>query len=139
MMRNPDKYIRKFFSEKLSGLVVNGKVVKVYDTHTPNNDSQAIILSTQSGSDDWEQKCKITQNKSIKLDIFTRYPVNTGSRAFLDDIVEVVVNSCKPPIIEYFTVQDYSISYPNDLTTKTTTETIFRQIINFNLKLTENG
>lgn len=138
-MKNPDKYIRKFFSERLSGLVVNGKSVRVYDTHTPNNDTQAVILSTQSGSDDWEQKCKVTQNKAINIDIFTRYPANTGSRAFLDDIVEEVVNRCTPPVVENFIVQDFRISYPNDITTKNSTETIFRQIITINLKLTENG
>ena len=48
-MENPNKYIRKYFYDTLNGIVVQGQTVKVYDSHTPNNDNFLIILSTQTG------------------------------------------------------------------------------------------
>lgn len=134
-MNNPDKYIRKYFYDTLSGMVINGKIIPVYDSHTPNNDDYAIILSTQSGSDDWMSKCSVDKNREIIIDIFTRYSGHVGSRAFLDDIVEETLERTKKITIENFTVQYYNVNYPSDLTLVTNTETVFRKLINYSIKL----
>lgn len=134
-MKNPDKYIRKFFNDSLSGMIVNGKQVKLYDVSTPNNEDVLIILSTQSGSDDRVSKCSLDLNRTILIDIITRYKGNIGSRALLDDIVEEVLQRTHNINVENFTVQDYRISYPGDIVTSTTTETIYRKIINYSINL----
>lgn len=134
-MENPNKYIRKYFFDTLNGIIVQGKTVKVYDSHTPNNDNFLIILSTQTGSEDWQSKCSIDKNRSINLDVIVRKSGNVGSRAMLDDIVEEILSRCKNIEIENFKVQYFNVTMPNDLSISTSTETIYRQIINFNFNI----
>lgn len=134
-MENPNKYIRKYFYETLNGIVVNGQSVKVYDSHTPNNDNFLIILSTQTGSEDWQSKCSVDKNRSINLDVIVRKSGNVGSRAMLDDIVEQILSRTKEIQIENFNVQYWNVTMPTDLTTSTSTETIYRQIINYNFNI----
>lgn len=134
-MFNPDKYIRKFFVSALSNMVVGGKTIKVYDTHTPNNEDNLIILSTQTGSNDWETKCGITKNRIIEIQVITRFKGNAGNRQLLDDIIEEIQQRCQNIQIDNFTVQNWSFSVSNDFVSPTTTETIFRKIINYNLKI----
>ncbi len=134
-MENPNKYIRKYFYETLNGIVVQGQTVKVYDSHTPNNDNFLIILSTQTGSEDWRDKCSIDKNRSINLDVIVRKVGNIGSRAMLDDIVEQILLRTKEIQIENFKVQHWQVTLPTDLSISTTTETIYRQIINYNFNI----
>lgn len=116
-------------------MVVSGKTIKVYDTHTPNNEDNLIILSTQTGSNDWETKCGITKNRIIEIQVMTRFKGNAGNRQLLDDIIEEIQQRCQNIQIDNFTVQNWSFSVSNDFATSTTTETIFRKIINYNLKI----
>ena len=132
-MQEPSKWIRQYFVNAFANMVVNGKTVKVYDTHTPNNDDILIILSTQTGSNDRIDKCSITKNRTIEIQVITRYPGNTGSRLLLDDIVEEIQNRIQEIVIPNFKVWYWNISFPQDFTTNTETETIFRKIINYNL------
>lgn len=134
-MENPNKYIRKYFYETLNGIVVQGQTFKVYDSHTPNNDNFLIILSTQTGSEDWRDKCSIDKNRSINLDVIVRKSGNVGSRAMLDDIVEQILVRTKEIQIENFKVQHWQVTLPTDLSISTTTETIYRQIINYNFNI----
>lgn len=134
-MFEPSKYIRKYFVSALSNMVVNGHSVKVYDSHTPNNDDVLVILSTQTGSNDWQDKCSVDKNRTIEIQILTRFKGNTGSRVLVDDISEEIQSRCKNIVIENFEVQDWDISFPNEFFTSTTTETIFRKIINYNLNI----
>jgi hypothetical protein len=135
MMRNPDKYIRKYFYDKLNGINVNGNIIHVYDVNAPVNEKLLIILSTQSGSDDWETKCSIDKNRQITLDVITRYEGTAGSRALLDDIVEKVIDLTQKITIENFTVQYHNVSYPSDMTMNAGTETIHRKLINYSIKI----
>jgi len=132
-MQEPSKWIRQYFVNAFSNMVVNGKTVKVYDTHTPNNDDVLIILSTQTGSNDRIDKCSITKNRTIEIQVITRYPGNTGSRLLLDDIIEEIQNRVQNIQVNNFTVQDWNVQFTNDFATTNTTETIFRKIINYNL------
>ena len=132
-MFNPDKFIRKFFVSALSNMVVSGKTIKVYDSHTPNNDDNLIILSTQLGANDWQDKCGVTFNKTIEIQVLTRFKGSAGNRQLLDDIIEEIQQRCQNIQIDNFIVQDWNFSVSNDFVSTTTTETIFRKIINYNL------
>ncbi len=134
-MQEPKKWIRKYFSTALANMVVNGKTVKVYDSHTPNNDDVLIILSTQTGSNDREVKCSIDKNRTIEIQVITRYKGATGSRLLMDDITEEIQNRITDIQIENFTVNDWSVNFPQEFITTSSTETIFRQIINYNINL----
>lgn len=146
-MKNPDKWIRKYYFTTFSDIVVdgnhymvvNGEKVRICDTMTPDKEDFLIILSTQSGSDQWNNKCSLDKMRDINIDIVTRYDGNVGSRAFLDDIVEEILQRTENITVEHFIVQYYNKSYPLDLNQSSTTETIFRKIIKYSLKLTENG
>lgn len=134
-MQEPKKWIRKYFSTALANMVVNGKTVKVYDSHTPNNDDVLIILSTQTGSNDREVKCSIDKNRTIEIQVITRYKGATGSRLLMDDITEEIQNRITDIQVENFTVNDWSVNFPQEFITTSSTETIFRQIINYNINL----
>lgn len=139
MVKNPDKWIRKYFNDTLSNMVVNGIPVKLYDTYTPNKDTAMIILSTQSGDDQRNNKCSLDKMRDINIDVITRYAGNVGSRAFLDDIIEEILQRTEKITVDHFIVQYYDKSYPLDLNQSTSTETIYRKIIKYSLKLTEDG
>ena len=134
-MENPDKFIRKYFVGKLSGMVVNGKNVVLYDTHSPNNEKVLIILSTQTGSNDWVSKCSVDKNRTILIDIITRYEGDTGGRLLLDDIIEEVLTRVKKIEVENFVVTDYTLTFPQEIITSTNTETIFRKILQYDINL----
>lgn len=137
-MRNPDKYIRKAIFDNLggnAGFLLSGKTVKVYDSATPNNEDFLVILSTQSGSDAQRDKCSISKDRTIVIDCITRYKGNAGSRAMVDDIVEYVLEKLEELQIANFKILNDSISFPSDIVNKTSTESIFRKIINYSLTL----
>jgi len=138
-MRNPDKYIRKYFFDTLNGMVVNGKTIPVYDTNAPNNEKFLVILSTQSGSDNWNSKCSVDKDREILIDVVTRFNGLVGSRVMADDIVEKILELTQDIQIENFTTQYYNKSFPADLTLTQSTETIHRKFINYQIKLKENG
>lgn len=140
MKRNPDKYIRAGLYQILNGMIVDGKTISVYDVNTPNNDEFAIILSTQTGSDNQRNKCYTDLNRQILIDAIHRIKGHTGSRVLVDDMIEECINRISENLqINFFTVQSKSFDYPADLTMNTATETIHRKILRLNLKLIYNG
>lgn len=138
-MRTPDKWIRKYFSETLAGLTVNGKVIPISDMRLPDNSTAYILMTTIDKSHDQETKCNKVWNFQQTLDIVTVYPGNTGSRVLCDDIHEAVINACNTITVENFTVLNKDYEFAPDLSSQTSTQTIFRKIIIFNIKLKENG
>lgn len=138
-MRTPDKWIRKYFSETLTGLIVNGKTIEISDFNLPQNSNSYILMTTQNKTHDQETKCNKVWNFSQTLDVVTTYSGFTGSRVLCDDIHEAVLNACESIQIENFTVLDKGYTFAPDLSTQTSTQSIFRKIIIFNLKLQENG
>ncbi len=136
-MRNPDKWIRKYFANTLNGLTVNGVNVPIYDTLSGAGKAY-IIMSTMAKEESNEVKCEMRWNCEITLDIVTIYD-KKGSRVLVDDISEAVVNNCEDISIENFTVLDYKREYPADISVNTGTQSIFRKLIKYNLKLKQNG
>ena len=138
-MRTPDKWIRKYFTTALTGLTVNGKIIPISDMRLPDNSTAYILMTTQDKSHDQETKCNKVWNFQQTLDIVTIYPGNTGSRLLCDDIHEAVLNACENIVVEHFEVFDKSYEFAPDLSSQDSTQTIYRKIIIFNLKLKENG
>lgn len=137
-MINPDKWIRKYFSESLDNLTIDGNLFKVYDTINHEGGNTYILLSTQSKEESYEVKCSMRWNCEITLDIVTIYN-GTGSRLLADNTAEQVVNICEPIIIENFETIDFSREYPADLSVNTGEQSIFRKLIKYNIKLKQNG
>ena len=138
-MRTPDKWIRKYFTTALTGLTVNGKIIPISDMRLPDNSTAYILMTTQDKSHDQETKCNKVWNFQQTLDIVTIYPGNTGSRLLCDNIEEAVLNVCENIVVEHFEVFDKSYEFAPDLSSQDSTQTIYRKIIIFNLKLKENG
>lgn len=138
-MRTPDKYVRKYFSQTLTGLTVGGKVIPISDFRIPVNSDAYILMTTIDKSHDQETKCDKIWNLSINLDVNTIHSGNTGSRVLCDDIHEAVLNACNQIQVENFKIIDSSYDFAPDLSSVTTTQTHYRKIIIFNLKMQENG
>ena len=138
-MKTPDKWIRKYLSETLTGLTVNGKLIPNSDTRIPANSNAYILLTTIDKSNEQETKCHRVWRVAANLDIVTVYEGNNGSRVFAEDIENAVLALIQNPTIDGFTVESADIDFAPDLSTITTTQSIFRKIIILNLKLKENG
>ena len=138
-MKTPDKWIRKYFSDTLNGLTVSGKVIPISDMRLPSNSSAYILMTTIDKSHDQETKCNKVWNFQQTLDIVTIYAGNSGSRVLCDDIHEAVLNACNNITVEGFTVLNTGYEFAPDLSSSDSTQTIFRKIIIFNIKLQENG
>lgn len=135
----PDKWIRKYLVSALQGLVVNGKSIPVSDMRIPDNSTNYILLTTIDKSNPQESKCNRVWNVAINIDIVTVYQGNSGSRVFAEDIQDAVLSRIANPVIENFTVQSFEVEFSPDLSSVTSTQSIFRKIIIYNLKLKENG
>ena len=138
-MKTPDKWIRKYFSDTLTGLTVSGKVIPISDMRLPANSNAYILMTTIDKSHDQETKCNKVWNFQQTLDIVTIYPRNSGSRVLCDDIHEAVLNACNNITVQGFTVLNTGYEFAPDLSSQDSTQTIFRKIIIFNIKLKENG
>jgi hypothetical protein len=135
-MKNPDKEIRKYFFDTLTG-----EGLAVYDTRAGlDNENQYIILSTQSKVLEEGNKCGSNWNSTTNIEIVEYLPKdgNQGSRVWLNDTEEKITQAYKD--VDYFdnfaiTTRGYNST---DLVTYGTNELIKRTIITINFKLYEN-
>lgn len=139
MMRNPDKYIRQYFYNTLNGMSVNGKTISIHDYRIPDNKDAYILMTTQSKQENNEVKCGLIYDCQITLDVVTIYNNIAGSRLLADDIMEGVINRTQPILIQNFQILTVEKDFPADIYTITSTQSIFRKLIIFNLKIRENG
>lgn len=140
-MKNPDKYIRDYFSTTLNGIEVDGNTIKVYDYRVPKNDNFYILMVNQSSEKVHDTKCDtLAYDCRITLDIVTRFQgKNSGSRLLADNIKEKVMNLTQNITIQNFELSNLNISYPDDLYLITDTQNIFRKLIIYEFKLNQNG
>ena len=137
-MINPDKYIRKYFFDTLNNQVVDTKTITVHDFRAPINKDAYIIMINQSMTPNLDNKCDIVSwNCFIILDVVTVYDNISGSRVLADNIKEMVMNQTQNISVDNFSVDEVTISYPDDLNTITNTQSIFRKLINYEFKLTQ--
>lgn len=137
---NPDKYIRKAVFDATNNIVVSGKTIKTFDSRvTGNVDLYEYILMTAQNKDVLKNnKCDREWETSLLIEIYTRYTSsgNTGSRLFLNDIEQAVMDVLNPKLtIEGFTNVTQNITYETSLETVTDTENIFRSFLRLNLIL----
>lgn len=138
-MRNPDKYIRQYFYNTLNGMSVNGKTISIHDYRIPDNKDAYILMTTQQKSEGDPTKCDTPWDCYITLDVVTIYNNIAGSRMLADDIMEEVMKRTQNVLVSGFTVKKQSLDFPPDISTITSTQTIFRKLVTFNLIISENG
>lgn len=136
--RLPDKWIRRELHDRLDDIIVDSTTVPVYDINATNFDGKYyIILSTQSNTRS-ENKCGGVFNHDILLDIVTRYPLNTGSRVFADDICQQIIDSLEEfemPEDSEMKLHNLNFTLPPDLTSQTQSEIIHRKFIRLQISI----
>ncbi|MCT3788484.1 hypothetical protein HZQ67_14005 [Elizabethkingia anophelis] len=138
-MKNADKWIRKYFVDTLNNMVINGKTITIHDYRIPDNKDAYILMTSQSKQENNEVKCGLRYNCRITLDVVTIYNNIAGSRLLADDIMEEVMNRTQSILIQNFQILTVEKEFPSDISTITSTQSIFRKLIIFNLKIRENG
>lgn len=137
-MINPDKYIRKFFFDALNSKKVDGKTITVHDFRAPLNSDAYILMTNQSMTPNFDNKCDtVSWDCNITLDVVTVYNNVTGSRLLADNIKEMVMNETETISITNFNVDNFRMSFPDDLNLITSTQSIFRKLINYEFKITQ--
>lgn len=137
----PDKYVRKALYTLLNGITVNGNTINIYDTRITGNviPQHYILMTTQTNNVNESVKCGDRYESSILLDIVTRYGAtgNTGSRLLADDIAEAVRNllETKLNLEGGLNVVKQKLDFPNDLSSVTENENIFRKFIRVELTI----
>lgn len=138
----PDKWVRKAIFTQLNNIVVEGNTIPCKDTRVTGNNipQHYILMTTQTNSVDKANKCEYFWNSSILLDIITTYPGagNTGSRVLADNILDRVrdlTNNLTLDVSSGLEVFIQKQDFPNDLTTITRNENIFRKFIRLELTI----
>lgn len=137
----PDKYIRKALYALINGITVNTNTINIYDTKITGSviPSYYVLMSTQTNLVDESVKCGNRWQSSILLDIVTRYKStgNTGSRLLADDITEAIRNLLETDLTLEggLNVIDQKLDFPNDISSVTDNENIFRKLIRIELTI----
>jgi len=138
----PNKWIRKAIFQAINNIVVDGKVVRCYDTNVsgvdvPNN---YVILSTQSNIVEKANKCEYFWNSEILLDIVNIYQSagNMGDRLLTDNITDEVRKLTDVLVLD--SASDLSVisqiqSFPNGLNSTNDNQIIFRNFIRISLRI----
>jgi len=126
--------------DAIDDMEVDGHMIPSYDTYVtgPNQPDFYTLLSTQASAVDKDNKCEWFWDTSILLDVVTRYPRpgNPGSRLLADDIMESVRNLTNDLTLTggLATVSQRQ-SFPNDITTVTSDEIVYRKLMRLELKI----
>lgn len=138
----PDKWVRKAIFTQLNNIVVDGNTIPCKDTRVTGNNipPHYILMTTQTNSVDKANKCEYFWNSSILLDIITTYQGagNTGSRVLADNILDRVrdlTNNLTLDVSSGLEVFIQKQDFPNDLTTITRNENIFRKFMRLELTI----
>ncbi len=138
----PDKWVRKAIFTQLNNIVVDGNTIPCKDTRVTGNNipPHYILMTTQTNSVDKANKCEYFWNSSVLLDITTTYQGagNTGSRVLADNILDRVrdlTNNLTLDVSSGLEVFIQKQDFPNDLTTITRNENIFRKFMRLELTI----
>ena len=137
----PDKYVRKALYALINGITVNTQTINIYDSKITGSviPKYYVLMSTQTNQVDESVKCGNRWQSSILLDIVTRYPStgNTGSRLLADDIAEAIRNLLEADLAldGGLNIIDQKLDFPNDLSSTTENENIFRKFIRIELTI----
>ena len=131
----PDKWVRKAIYDAINDIVVDGITIPCFDSRVTNDNLQHfVLLTTQTNSVDKANKCEDFWNSSILIDVVTSYfgGGNVGNRLLADNIMDAVRNATKNLTLDASSgliVQKQKQDFPNDITTITGTENVFRKIM----------
>ena len=141
----PDKWIRKAVSDALANLEVAGLEIPVFDTRVTRNinkdiPNHYILMTTQSNAVDKNNKCEWFWDSELLLDIITSYdlPGNPGSRVMAEDILDAAmgeINALQLDPVSGLEIITRSFVFPNDISTSTKNENIFRKLVRMELKI----
>lgn len=136
----PDKEIRKAVFALVDGITVDGIVLNCYDSKVTGDVPQHyILMTTQTNRVDESVKCGDRWESSILLDIVTRYLAtgNPGSRLLADNIADAVRALLVPKLTlgQGLNVVHHKLDFPNDLTSTTDNENVFRKFIRLELTI----
>ena len=136
----PDKWIRKAVFDRIHRLGVDfdGEEITIpcYDTIVPEKGKNHYVLMTTQTNTEVPNKCGNGWLSSILLNVVTRYPNtgNTGSRLLADDIANEILtelNDISLDAASGLVIQTKTIDFPNDISSLTESENIFRKLIRY--------
>lgn len=137
----PDKWVRKAVSELLDGITVDGNLINCFDTRVSNNNlNYYILMSTQTNQVSKTNKCEHFYESSILIDVVTKYngSGNVGSRLLADNIMDKVrelTNNLTLDVISGLVVLRQNQDFPNDITTITENQNVFRKFMRLELTI----
>ena len=131
MTKSPDKWIRKGILDAL------GTTHKIYDMRVPATGypSKYIILSTQTKSDNENNKCSGQWDCTILLDLVTRYGStgNPGDRVLVNDLEDYVIQNMLNFNVDGFKVFRIVLESSTSLDNLTDTLNVFRQLVRYRI------
>jgi hypothetical protein len=136
-----DKWIRKAVYTAINNIVVDGVTVPCFDTRVTNNSiDHFVLMSTQTSSVAKANKCEFRWECSILIDVVTSYDGsgNTGSRLLADNIMDSVrnlTNNLTLDITSGLKITNQTQNFPNDITTITNNQNIFRKLMRIELTI----
>lgn len=138
----PDKWIRKAIYDAFNDTVVDGKTIKVFDSHVPNPDgnNDAYVLMTVQSNDLEHNKCEDFWSSDITLAVTTCYQGtgNPGSRLLGDNILDALRDAIKDPLDLSgggLTVLKQVMNFPRDLTSDMPNGTLFRKFLRLEMRI----
>lgn len=138
----PDKWIRKAIYTAINNIVVDGETIPCYDSRVTSDTipQHYVLMTTQTNDVSKENKCEHFWESDILLDIITSYDStgNTGSRLLADNILDEVrrlTDSLTLDVASGLNIIFNTQSFPNDISTITPNESVFRKFIRIQLKI----
>ena len=138
----PDKWVRKSIYDAMNDMVIGSTEIPFYDSRVTGSVIPAfyVLMTTQTNDVDKNNKCEWFWESSILLDVVTVYgPTgNTGSRLMADNIADEVrsrINSIVLDVGSGLEIITKTQSFPNDISTVTKNENIFRKLIRLEMTI----
>jgi len=138
----PDKWIRKAVFDAIDDMTIGGFQIPCYDTRVTGQPipEHYILMTTQTNQVSKNNKCEDWYESSILLDIITTYDGqgNTGSRLLADNILDSARNLTQNLTLDGgsgLVVLRQTQDFPNDISTITGNENIFRKFMRIELTI----
>ena len=134
----PDKWVRKAIFDRINNMVVDTYTFPCYDMRaTEYSGDTYVIMSTQSNTPQFN-KCGDGWLGTILLDVFTRYPKNSGSRLLADNAANNIITLLDGMTLDVasgLTVNMITVSMPADITASDGDKIVHRKIIRYELSI----
>ena len=144
----PDKWVRKAIFTAIDNLTVQNPYtlesiqIPCFDTRVPptNTSDFYVLMTTQTNEVDKNNKCEWFWESSILLDVVTYYESvgNFGDRQLADNILDEIRNLTNGLVLDVssnLTVLRQTQNFPNDLSTTTQTEQVYRKFMRLELTI----